>query len=321
MCLTNTAKQVCGVPIYVYEEKDEAGSKPTIHFCDDTRGTILNTILASVDQPSRLANATPESPNMANALITTPAKFWHLVAKCQLDFDICDKAGVFNRLIIASFRDLVKYIQRKAVVFKAVVYMPAGWTRALTFDNDQQAGTWFREKLDQLASSTPASFKSQNSTRHLPAGSKAKSLSSSRWSTAAAVASSIQANHADLLPALEQLSLDHGHGKTPLLPHSVSDLGARMPSPAQRSDEAARDEAQNILGNRIDRARTNPAEPEAAPGSIEDCSDGVRSEVSPPAMDLGKLARRLESLGRERSDMLKKLVGIDRAESELWAHT
>ncbi|EEU33532.1 uncharacterized protein NECHADRAFT_89407 [Fusarium vanettenii 77-13-4] len=194
MCLSNSVSQVCGVELTVYTEREKRSPKPLIRFCDETRGIVLGHLLDILDNAHNLEHATKTSPGAADTLIKTNSHFWPLVTACNLNFASHDASGAYKRLIFASFREMVKYVQPKAIQWGAILHTPSGWTRGRDFANLEEAAGWFRQKQDESPPSVPSTPRKPKATlpsvpeRGLPKNSRLEaeaakaSRSIAKWS-------------------------------------------------------------------------------------------------------------------------------------------
>lgn len=118
MCRPNSASSICGHDIAGYLARGK--NRPVVHFCYEIRGMALQAILALVDQDPRQA-AAGKTCNYAATLVQDGSRFRSLVAACHLGFSH-DRvhADVWKRLAMPAFRNLVKWVERKAVAFGAI---------------------------------------------------------------------------------------------------------------------------------------------------------------------------------------------------------
>lgn len=190
-------EQICGFKLADYIAKKKTGKSPPIQFCAGIRGAILNSLLELSDRETTRG----PSPTYDAKIISSSELFWQLANHCNVNHGRADETGGYNRVVLRGFKALVKYIQRKAIEFGALINLPAGWTRApgCCFTSDDEAGAWLNGKLKDYASGsnkTPLAPRPDKSINK----PKGAGLSSSRWNS----------SKSDALPDLSQLSLDEG---------------------------------------------------------------------------------------------------------------
>jgi hypothetical protein len=151
MCKSNNADEICQVHIDDYISKYRNGIRPAVFFCFHIRGTVL----LALQTRSLESKSTAERPPFAEELVNNPKNFWPLLSSCNLNYSGKDtRGGKYSKMILAAFRDMVKYTQRKAAKHGALINMPAGWTSGRSFSNEREAGEWLLQVTNLDASST-----------------------------------------------------------------------------------------------------------------------------------------------------------------------
>ncbi|RMJ05261.1 hypothetical protein CDV36_014074 [Fusarium kuroshium] len=197
MCKSNSVEEICGVKLADYVAKKKTGTSPSIQFCQMIRGAILNSLLELSDN-----NTSREpSPTYDAKIISNSEWFWLLANHCNINHGRADETGDYNRIVLKGFKALIKYMQRKAIDFGALISLPAGWVWAPRhrFTSDDEAGAWFNRKIKEYSSGNNKTPLVLRPAKPINKPSN-NGLSSSRWSS----------NKSDALPDLSQLSLDEG---------------------------------------------------------------------------------------------------------------
>lgn len=127
VCLSNKVDLICNVSLldHIARSQDLQRGRPIVKACPLTVGTILQTILETLDgHPS-----TSLTLGIADMLI---------FSTCHMTTFGYDTTGAWSRIIIPAFTGRIKWVERKTVQKGAIVNTDGRRMKAFTFDETEE---------------------------------------------------------------------------------------------------------------------------------------------------------------------------------------